>query len=437
MVKIQGTFFDVSLQIRSNSNYLDLQISKWKDQIYSKRVVHFDDIKQKLTLFFNKNEVFIPVPRKEAFFLELENSFLNLTQSLQSSEDDAIETQKATAEALSYAKRRSSSGNPSKVLIMGMGNAGKTSIFHVLFRGKLPHETIKLNPTRGVERHFLNFSLNPNGDTNSIMNDGDESKENLENSLTIWDLGGQEAFLDRYNSDPEQIFGETALLIFVIDAFDVDNYEVARKQLHNAIENMKTYALENRIGRLQQSTIICFIHKMDQFQDRKDKYKNLTQYFGTNPATSVVEPDVRFLSTSIYDSSLFRAWAKSIHSIIPKSSKLNVMAQELKRDLGTYVVIIIEKRTGLPIANSKTLLETGAIVGSTSRILITLDRVISDFQLSEIEKVQVTTPSGILDIRIFGKYYLLVMIYAEGKNMDTPDNKKMIEKFMKEMHASI
>jgi len=70
------------------------------------------------------------------------------------------------------------------------------------------------------------------------------------------------------------------------------------------------------------------------------------------------------------------------------------LAQELKDELGLYAVLIIEKRTGLPICNSKTLLDDSALVGSTNRVLITIEKVLPEFQLANYVQYYSRLPSA-------------------------------------------
>jgi len=96
---------------------------------------------------------------------------------------------------------------------------------------------------------------------------------------------------------------------------------------------------------------------------------------------------------------------------MPKSSKLNQLSNKLKEDLGLYATMIIEKRTGLPIASSKTLLDDNSLVGSTNRILILTEKVLPEYELSSLDTLKIETANGILEIRIFEEFYVLIMIY--------------------------
>jgi Ras-related GTP-binding protein A/B len=413
-VKIAGTFFDIQLELKeSESNQIELQISKNNEIIQRYNVVDFSDVAVKMDEFLESNGTFLPKNRMNMLLQDLEGIYMELAQKRQRTQNIRVNRQRVTTEALSDSL---SKDDIQKILLMGLENAGKTSIYQVIFEGKLPHETQTLRPTRGLERHqieFPTFGLASNGTTKEeyriMTSKGGQN-------ITIWDLGGQRSFLERYHQEPELYFGKAACLIFIIDAYNIEHYDTARTEFHRAIEFMKQYGTKTH--RLVKSNkIYCFLHKMDLFPNRDERFTTLTQFFREDPVSKEENFDIQFYSTSIFDSSIFSAWTKVIQTIMPKSSKLNLLAQELKEDLGLYAVLIIEKRTGLPICNSKTLLDDSALVGSTNRVLITIEKVLPEFQLANLTNLELTTANGKLTIKQFDKYYILVLLYPPQINI--------------------
>ncbi|MFX1388602.1 MAG: ADP-ribosylation factor-like protein [Promethearchaeota archaeon] len=162
-----------------------------------------------------------------------------------------------------------------KVLVVGLDNAGKTSLLSK-FGGRLGiSDMINTHPTKGVVRmKFGSSSLN----------------------LFIWDLGGQEEYRERYLSNPEQYFVQLDLLMFVIDVQDSDRFDESLQYLNKILDS---------IIMLEESPyILIFIHKYDP--DLKNDPKillnielikdNLNELIKTNN----YEFDIEIYLTSIY-----------------------------------------------------------------------------------------------------------------------------------------
>jgi len=129
-----------------------------------------------------------------------------------------------------------------KIIILGLDNAGKTSILSILQK---KFSIIKnLLPTRGVSRQTLDFLGVP---------------------VIAWDFGGQIAYRNMYLSRPD-LFLESDLLIFTIDVLDTMRYDEALEYL---FEIMKTIKQVN-----EDTPIIIDMHKFDpDVQDSEDLLK--------------------------------------------------------------------------------------------------------------------------------------------------------------------
>ncbi|MHA1491123.1 MAG: ADP-ribosylation factor-like protein [Promethearchaeota archaeon] len=91
-----------------------------------------------------------------------------------------------------------------KILLFGPQNAGKTSLMRTTCLGYNFMKVINLKPTKGVSRENFMFR--------GIM------------ELTIWDMGGQEVYIERYFSESQRelIFVEVTTAIFMVDSAVVD-----------------------------------------------------------------------------------------------------------------------------------------------------------------------------------------------------------------------
>jgi len=99
-----------------------------------------------------------------------------------------------------------------KILLLGLDNAGKTTI---LYKLKI-NETVNTIPTIGFN-------------VESIKRDGV--------NFTMWDLGGQ----DKIRSLWKHYYHNTDVLIFVVDSNDTERFKIAKKEFHSIMneEDMK------------------------------------------------------------------------------------------------------------------------------------------------------------------------------------------------------
>jgi small GTP-binding protein len=84
-----------------------------------------------------------------------------------------------------------------KIVLLGIENAGKTSIIKTLTHEF--DEIAKLKPTVSVQRTFM---------------------EVLGKQLSIWDFGGQESYRDKYLTQPERYFDAISHVFYVLDIQD-------------------------------------------------------------------------------------------------------------------------------------------------------------------------------------------------------------------------
>ena len=145
-------------------------------------------------------------------------------------------------------------------------------------------------------------------------------------------MGGQKSFLNKYIEDPESYFSNSDIVLFVVDASEVEKIDESRKIFHEIVTLLKEKELLNDLLNLKKN-IVCLFHKMDNFPNRREKYLSLKSYFKENAERPELMKSVSFLATSIYDSSIHTAWTKVMQKLMPKSSKLNILAQNLKKDI--------------------------------------------------------------------------------------------------------
>ena len=116
------------------------------------------------------------------------------------------------------------SRNNFKIIILGMQNAGKTTILYRLSLGQL----VKTTPTIGSNVEELTY--------NNVK-------------FQAWDLGGQESTRSVW----DVYYMNTDAIVYVIDSIDEEYYEESKTQFHKMLNNP---ALKN-------ATILIFANKQD------------------------------------------------------------------------------------------------------------------------------------------------------------------------------
>eukprot|EP00747_Dinoflagellata_sp_TGD_P184560 gnl/TRDRNA2_/TRDRNA2_40278_c0_seq1.p1 gnl/TRDRNA2_/TRDRNA2_40278_c0~~gnl/TRDRNA2_/TRDRNA2_40278_c0_seq1.p1 ORF type:complete len:209 (-),score=37.87 gnl/TRDRNA2_/TRDRNA2_40278_c0_seq1:41-646(-) len=97
-------------------------------------------------------------------------------------------------------------GTQCKIVIIGLNNAGKTTILYKLHLGQVVHTQPTIGSNVEEVRH-----------------------ENV--SFQVWDLGGQENLRGHWGT----YFEETDAIIFVVDSNDQENMVLAKMELFNTV----------------------------------------------------------------------------------------------------------------------------------------------------------------------------------------------------------
>lgn len=141
----------------------------------------------------------------------------------------------------------SRSSNNFKIAILGLQNAGKTTILYRLSLGQL----VTTQPTIGSNVEEI-------------------SHNNVK--FQAWDLGGQESMRSVWDA----YYPNTDGVIFVIDSSDQDNYEESKTEFYKLLKNEE----------LKNAVILVFANKQDRLEAKPvneliviyglDKIKNHT-----------------------------------------------------------------------------------------------------------------------------------------------------------------
>ncbi|KAI0053881.1 rraga protein [Auriscalpium vulgare] len=159
--------------------------------------------------------------------------------------------------------------------------------------------------------------------------------------LNLWDCGGQDSFMDSYLSTQRStIFQHVGVLIYV---FEVESRDMSKdlSYYRDCIDSLRKFS--------PTANVFLLVHKMDLVAGDKGaqlekKRRELQHESG--------EVGVTVFGTSIYDESLYKAWSRIVHTIIPNATILSKHLTTFAEACSATEVILFERTTFLVIATS-------------------------------------------------------------------------------------
>jgi GTPase SAR1 family protein len=199
-----------------------------------------------------------------------------------------------------------------KIIILGLDNAGKTSILSIL---QNKFSTIKtLLPTRGVSRQTIDF---------------------LGTSIICWDFGGQIAYRGMYLSRPD-LFLESDLLIFVIDIQDSIRYKDSLDYL---------FQIMDIITKLKEKPpILIDLHKFDPDIQANEEYLVKRSELIDKIATKALELsfDCTFINTTIFiKETIEELFSLAIQKITTQTHMMEELAKEYCEKIDAKAVVLM------------------------------------------------------------------------------------------------
>jgi len=212
-------------------------------------------------------------------------------------------------------------GKQKKVLLMGPMSTGKTSMRSIIFANFVGRDTQKFTTTISVERSSVRFLANLN--------------------LNLWDCGGQMEYIKSYfSTQKKHIFSNCAVLIFVLEVtskrVDPDLEEFAQ-----CVKNVREFSPEAKL--------FCLVHKMDLVN--KDEREKIFSGIESQLKRKALPSQLTCYQTSIWDETLYKAWASIVHSLLPNSEIIHAHLTEFMNNIEAEEVIIFERATFLDISH--------------------------------------------------------------------------------------
>jgi len=186
-----------------------------------------------------------------------------------------------------------------KILFMGLGASGKSSIKSIVFEGK---------------------SLESVKDYNATINYTRSTKNIIDSAFQIFDCGGQESFINVFvGEQAEFIFSGVSILVWVIDVSNFDSVSTSKFYFDHAVNRLHQYSPEG--------VIFCLFHKVDLLLPdmRTQVAETMEGYFSTEKEITIF-----YRPTSIHDQSIFQVMGDIIKTILGKSLKARTVTEAIQ-----------------------------------------------------------------------------------------------------------
>jgi len=298
---------------------------------------------------------------------------------------------------------------PSKILLMGIAQAGKTSIKQVVFEGLNP-ENLRTRPTIEFETHLQELAQTP---------------------FAVWDTGGQKSYLDAFMGPMSKaMFSNVIALIWVADIAAEDTLSRSKFYFDLALDHLRKLSPDAKV--------FVFLHKADLRPDYKDngnKLEDVVTFFRNKRFT-----ETSFHLTSVFDKTIYIAMAEVL------SNAVVIEAESLKDHLDEFIDedisgVSIFTEEGLPLfqegeMKNVVLISANLWLAVAERIVGELDAtdaldaqlVISEkyvFVFKHLEKslllaavAKRTAPLQYVVVRTKGLADELNKVLLEGKGLD-------------------
>ncbi|MHA2173347.1 MAG: ADP-ribosylation factor-like protein [Candidatus Hodarchaeales archaeon] len=172
-----------------------------------------------------------------------------------------------------------------KIVILGLAESGKSTIIKSVIEGVKTDLGERYSATINYQRKMIHLC-------------------GLE--ISIFDLGGQTRFLDKFTGELSQfVFSSVDSFIFIIEPLQSAYFSRAKYYLELSLEKLKLFS--------PQAKIFLFLHKTDLIpaQNLNIISQNLKKYL-----TSEITYQIRYYNTSVFSESAFEAVGSVISEVL-------------------------------------------------------------------------------------------------------------------------
>ena len=296
-----------------------------------------------------------------------------------------------------------------KILLTGLDKSGKTSFMHGIRRKY--SEIIKSMPTKGIERSEENIF------------------EEQNSQISIWDLGGQKQYRERYIEQSKVYLYNIDLMFFFIDIQDVERINESLDLFSNIL---------NSLLELDEfPPIVLCLNKFDpDLKGSKEIFKNLEVI-----ANEIKENSDRFFikifQTSIFDHwSLISAYSFGLSQLSPNRELFRNQLKKFAKKTNSDAILLLNENGIILSSFSKTDI-SGKVFEISAPHFQSLYKNFKEFKILEQDFI---VSSGITDKSkkvIFkkitvGKYNLYLLLFLE-KSLEIEKIEKNLPDFSKNL----
>ncbi len=286
-----------------------------------------------------------------------------------------------------------SSGNSgqkiAKILIMGLAESGKSTIVQVAFEGQ--------NPPPKDTRYDATIEYV----RKTIEVDGEK--------LSIFDVGGQKAFLDRFTGEmAEFIFSNAKALMFVIDLTKLEELSRAKFYFDKCLKNLEQFSPD--------AQIYLLLHKIDLIGYDVEYY----EYAIKPTLLANVSAPIDVYLTSVYDDSIYEVTKKVLGTFETTTDMLESLIVSFHAKTNARSVEVLSLK-GMPVP----LTRVGEVIEKLKDYESLKSNLMEAFQAVDLSGEEHGKLTGAIletdeDIRIWRKiddHLVLTAIYPKDKSL--------------------
>ncbi|GAA5915910.1 Rag GTPase GTR1 [Sporobolomyces salmoneus] len=259
-----------------------------------------------------------------------------------------------------------SSKSRKKLLLMGKSGSGKTSMRAIIFKSQLAADTRRLSATIDVESSQIRF-------LGGLR-------------LDLWDCGGQDSFMDSHlTSQSSTVFRSVHSLIYIFDAespdlltHDTHYFLKCLSALSTQTSSSSTTSSSNSAtplaapastssgtnedgvgGENSGPMVFVLLHKMDlvPIEQQQTKFQEFEREVGAKARESGWKGGLKFMATSIWNETLYRAWSIVVSHLMPSLSLLRHHLESYLSLTSSLELVLFERTTFLVISSVTKKLE--------------------------------------------------------------------------------
>ncbi|GAA5970691.1 hypothetical protein JCM3765_002797 [Sporobolomyces pararoseus] len=246
-----------------------------------------------------------------------------------------------------------SSKSRKKLLLMGKSGSGKTSMRAIIFKSQLAADTRRLSATIDVESSQIRF-------LGGLR-------------LDLWDCGGQDSFMDSHlTAQSSTVFRSVHSLIYI---FDAESPDLLTHDTHYFLKCLSALSTQNPTSSSSASStplsaptstpndssagedsgpmVFVLLHKMDlvPLEQQQSKFQEFEKEVGTKARESGWKGGLKFMATSIWNETLYRAWSIVVSHLMPSLSLLRHHLENYLSLTSSLELVLFERTTFLVISS--------------------------------------------------------------------------------------